>query len=135
MSTCTLCERFASILRGTVTPAPDGVCFVTRMREDISESILGRRTVSPVVFLMAFSFEDLDSSGRALCLGEFVFRESEVEPFLDEITNQGIRVAAVHNHWNFESPRLIYIHWEAIMEPLRFARISARAIDRAIGIN
>lgn len=129
----TTCQRFANILRGTKSPAPQGVCFVTRMRTDIKVRILGQRTRSSVVFLMAFSFENLRSNGNALCLGEFVFREREVRPFLDALTRKGIKITAVHNHWQFESPRLIYVHWEAIMAPLRFARISSRAIDVAIG--
>jgi hypothetical protein len=103
------------------------------MRNDINLEVLGRITHSPTVFLMAFSFEDEDSKGNALCLGEFVFKQSEVRPFLNAITNQGIRVTALHNHWLFDNPRLIYIHWEAIMPPLTFAQISADALDKAIG--
>jgi hypothetical protein len=82
---------------------------------------------------MAFSFESVSSDGRALCEGEFVFRQSEVQRFLDAISRKGIKVTAVHNHWLLENPRLIYIHWEAIMAPLRFARISSRAMDIAMG--
>ncbi|HEX3012411.1 MAG TPA: DUF1259 domain-containing protein [Syntrophomonadaceae bacterium] len=60
-------------------------------------------------------------------------RKQKLNVFLDAITHHGIKVTAVHNHWLFDDPRLIYIHWEAIMEPLRFARISSRAIDIAMG--
>lgn len=128
----TTCQQFAKILRAKKDENP-GVCFVTRTRNDIKVEVLGRITHSPTVLLMAFSFEDVDSKGKALCLGEFVFRENEVKPFLNAISNHGIRVTAVHNHWLFDNPRLIYIHWEAIMGPLTFARISSRAIDIAMG--
>lgn len=132
----TTCDQFASILKGEKeTDAPKGVCFVTRMRNDIKANVLGRRTNSKVVFYMSFSFEDVKSNGTALCFGEFIFRQSEVKPFLNAISNKGIRVTSVHNHWLKENPRLIYIHWEAIMGPLTFARISSRALDIAIGTN
>ncbi|MEN6388795.1 MAG: DUF1259 domain-containing protein [Syntrophomonas sp.] len=129
----TTCEKFAEILKAEVSDNP-GVCFVTRMRDDLKVEVLGRITNSPTVLLMAFSFEDVDNNGRALCLGEFVFRQTEVRPFLNALlSNHEIRVTALHNHWLFDNPRLIYIHWEAIMEPLTFAKISAHALDVAIG--
>lgn len=70
---------------------------------------------------------------RHYALGEFIFRQSEVKPFLNAISNKGIRVTSVHNHWLKENPCLIYIHWEAIMAPLTFARISEKALETAIG--
>lgn len=131
----TTCDQFAMILKGEKeTDAPKGVCFVTRLRNDLKAEILGRKTNSRVVFYMSFSFEDVDSNGNALCFGEFVFRQTEVQPFLDALEGKGIKVTAVHNHWLKEDPRLIYIHWEAIMEPLTFAKISSNALDSAIGM-
>lgn len=132
MINATTCQKFAQILKAKRDTNP-GVCFVVRTRDDIKTKVLGRSTQSPTVLLMAFSFEDVRSNGTALCLGEFVFRQTEVKPFLNAMANKGIRVTAIHNHWLLESPRLIYIHWEAIMEPLRFARISANAMDIAMG--
>lgn len=131
----TTCDEFAQILKGErETDAPPGVCFVTRLRNDLMVEILGRRTNSRVVFYMSFSFEDVDSNGNALCFGEFVFKQTEVEPFLNALAGTGIKITALHNHWLRENPRLMYIHWQAIMEPLTFARISADALDAAIGM-
>lgn len=129
----TRCERFAEILKGTKSPAPNGVCFVTRTRMNIKETVLGTNTNSPVVFTMAFSYEKLAANGTALCLGEYVFRQREVKAFLNAISNHGIRVTAVHNHWMLENPRLIYVHWEARMKPLDFATVSANALKKATG--
>ncbi|MGE5390327.1 MAG: DUF1259 domain-containing protein [Deltaproteobacteria bacterium] len=128
----TTCDSFAKILKAKRDTNP-GVCFATRMRNDIEVEVMGRTTHSPTVLLMAFSYEDLDSKGNALCLGEFVFKQNEVRPFLNALSNHGIRVTSIHNHWLFENPRLIYVHWEAIMKPLEFARISSRAMDIAMG--
>jgi hypothetical protein len=128
-----MCQQFAKILKAKRDTNP-GVCFVTRTRNDIKVKVLGRTTNSPTVLLMAFSFEKVDSNGKGLCFGEFVFRQREVKPFLDALTGKGIKVTAVHNHWLIENPRLIYIHWEAIMEPLKFARISSNAIDAAMAM-
>ena len=37
-------------------------------------------------------------------------------------------VTALHNHWLFEDPRLMYIHFESIDQPLDFARKVAEAL-------
>lgn len=129
----TMCQQFAKILKAKRDTNP-GVCFVTRTRNDIKVEVMGRITNSPTVLLMAFSFEKVDRNGKGLCFGEFVFRQREVKPFLDALTGKGIKVTAVHNHWLIEKPRLIYIHWEAVMEPLKFARISSNALDIAMAM-
>lgn len=123
-----LCNRFSSILGGTeheITRGP--VCFVTRNRI-IRTSILGRRTTSPLVRYQLFSFESLDRSGRALCLGETALFQNQVNRLLSNLRRNGIKVTAVHNHWLFENPRLMYVHWESIDNPLDFARKVKRSI-------
>jgi len=123
-----LCDQFSAILGGTeheITKGP--VCFVTRNRR-INAAILGRRTTSPLVRYQLFSFESLDSSGRALCLGETALFQNQVNRLLSNLRNNGVTVTAVHNHWLNENPRLMYIHWESIDKPLDFARKVKRSI-------
>jgi len=123
-----ICNRFSRILGGTeheITKGP--VCFVSRNRV-INATILGRRTTSPLVRYQLFSFESLDSSGRALCLGETALFQNQVNRLLSNLRKNGIKVTAVHNHWLFENPRLMYIHWESIDNPIDFARKVKRSI-------
>jgi hypothetical protein len=42
-------------------------------------------------------------------------------------------ITAVHNHWLFEEPRLMYMHWENVGDPFEFARKSAEAA-REVGL-
>lgn len=123
-----LCDQFSTILGGTeheITKGP--VCFVTRTRR-INATILRRRTASPLVNYQLFSFESLDKSGRALCLGETALFQNQVNRLLTNLRNNGIKVTAVHNHWLFENPRLMYIHWESIDNPIEFAKKVKRSI-------
>ncbi|ARP42457.1 DUF1259 domain-containing protein [Geobacillus thermodenitrificans] len=115
-----LCREFASILGGTGSLI-NGVCFVQKFR-DIPFTIMGRRTNSPLVNPQLFSFESLDSQGNALNLGETVLLQEEVNPLLRELKKRGITVTAVHNHWLFERPRAMYMHFQSIEPPLEFAR-------------
>jgi hypothetical protein len=115
-----LCREFARILRATPSVV-NGVCTASLIRNLIVR-ILGRRSRSPLTLGAAFSFESVGTNGRALCLGETVILPSEINRFVSALRIRGIRVTAIHNHWLFENPRLMYIHFEAILPPLTFAR-------------
>ncbi|CAM5215529.1 hypothetical protein UACE39S_06023 [Ureibacillus acetophenoni] len=116
-----LCVKFARILNAT--PAViNGVCTATRSRTNIRPTVLGRPAESFMFVPQAYSFENMDRKGRALCLGETVLLEEEVNPFMTRLRELGIKVTALHNHWMFEKPRLMYMHFQSIDQPLDFAR-------------
>lgn len=122
-----LCTQFGKILGGQSEIEEGPVCFVTRMT-NLRESILGRRTRSPLVQMQMFSFESFNQSGRALCLGETAVHQNQVNRLMSNLRNRGIKVTAVHNHWLKENPRLMYMHWEAIENPIVFAKKTKASI-------
>ncbi|KIE47039.1 hypothetical protein U732_1039 [Clostridium argentinense CDC 2741] len=75
-----------------------------------------------------FSFESPDHRGRTLNLGETVILQEEINDFISILRKHGILVTALHNHWLFEDPRLMYIHFESIDNPIDFARKVAEAL-------
>jgi hypothetical protein len=118
------CQRLADIIGGEImTTKP--ICAVMRLR-DINATILGRRTRSPLALPFALSFEDTECD-CTLNLGESVVRQEEINPFICELQERGFIVNAIHNHWLFDNPRLMYIHWEQIGNPFEFARDSFEA--------
>ncbi|KNF08927.1 protein of unknown function DUF1259 [Gottschalkia purinilytica] len=127
-SSFSLCKKFARILESEILVSSDGLCTVTRMR-NIKATIAGRPTRSPLVLNALFSFESMDREGRTLNLGETVILQEEINPFISELREQGIKVTAFHNHWLFEKPRLFYIHFFSIDDPLTFAKKVARAFE------
>ncbi|EJL23918.1 DUF1259 domain-containing protein [Brevibacillus sp. BC25] len=122
-----LCTRFGRILGGESEIENGPVCFVMRLA-NLRETILGRRTLSPLVRAQMFSFESLDRSGRALCLGETAVHQNQVNRLMSNLRKRGIKVTALHNHWLKENPRLMYMHWEAIENPIVFARKTKESI-------
>jgi Domain of Unknown Function (DUF1259) len=123
-----LCQEFARILNST--PAViNGVCTATRSRTDLHPIVLGRRAESFMFVPQAFSFEGIDREGRALCLGETVILQEEINPFISRLRRNGILVTAFHNHWLFDEPRLMYVHFESIDKPLDFARKVRYALE------
>ena len=119
------CQRLADIIGGMVISAVP-VCVVMRLR-DIKATILGRRTRSPLALPFMLSFEN-----NGLNLGETVLLQKEVNPMIDALRRREIIVTAFHNHWLFEKPRLMYMHWEnADMSAEEFARNSIEAAREA----
>ena len=116
-----LCRAFANMLRATPSVI-NGVCTATNSRTNIVPKVLGRKAGSFMFVPQAYSFENVDRRGRALCLGETVILQSELQPYISRLRKHGIKVTATHNHWLFDSPRLMYIHYESIDKPLNFAR-------------
>jgi len=120
----TSCQQLAKIIGGEViTSSP--VCVVQRLR-DINATILGRKTRSPLALPFALSFEN-NINGRTLNLGETVILQSEINRFLTALRKRGITVTAIHNHWLFDNPRLMYMHWEQVSSPTKFAQDSYAA--------
>ncbi|ARC84910.1 hypothetical protein U732_4079 [Clostridium argentinense CDC 2741] len=124
---CQLCNEFARILGAEILSTANDVCTVTFMR-DINAEILGRRTHSPLALAALFSFESPDNEGRTLNLGETVILQEEINDFISILRKNGILVTALHNHWLFDDPRLMYIHFESIDDPIDFARKVAEAL-------
>jgi hypothetical protein len=116
-----LCQEFAEILDSTPSVV-NGVCLATRSRTNIHPVVLDRKARSFMFIPQAFSFENIDSEGKALCLGETVILQEEINPFMSKLRKHGIIVTALHNHWLFDSPRLMYMHFESIDEPISFAK-------------
>jgi len=119
------CQRLADIIGGMVISAAP-VCTIMRLR-DIKATILGRRTRSPLALPFMLSFEK-----NGLNLGESVVLQKEINPLISALRKRGIIVTAFHNHWLFEKPRLMYMHWENVgMTPEEFARNSFAAAKEA----
>jgi hypothetical protein len=123
-----LCDEFSRILGGMHT-FENGVCTVMKSRNNIKPTVLGRRGRSFLLIPQMFTFESLTSDGRALCSGETVILQEELNPFISRLREHKIIVTGFHNHWLFEDPRLMYIHFEKIEDPIHFARDVRYALE------
>ncbi len=112
----TLCNELANILKGE-GKFKNNVCTVTSDRKNLNVKLLGNQLHTGNMFSFAPSTE----SGKSLITGEIVLLENEVPYIVSSLYNQGITVSAIHNHWLGDQPHLIYVHFEALMEPRTFA--------------
>lgn len=113
-----LCNQFAKILNGK-GKLNNGVCSV-EMQRDFKVTVQGRQTSSVVP--AGFSFEALDHKGNALNLAEIAILEEEIPGFTHAVVQQGIIVSALHNHWLFTKPNILYIHLQSVEPPVNFAK-------------
>lgn len=96
---------------------------------NIPVTILGRPSRSALTVPMMFSFESMDQNGNALCLGETVILPEEINPFISVLRHYDILVTALHNHWLFNNPGIMFIHFESIDNPIHFAHKARHAIS------
>lgn len=122
----TICEQFANNLGGKITESKPNSCSVEKDRNNISVTISGI-PVKPVL-KGTFLFQGLNSSGRALNLGEIAVLQDELDKFSTIIKREGITISAIHNHWIYDNPRLIYVHFQSTENPLSFSRKVAEAL-------
>ncbi|WP_173916780.1 DUF1259 domain-containing protein [Halobacillus sp. Marseille-Q1614] len=119
----TLCYLFAQILNGTPS-IKHGVCSVELDRE-LDVTIQGRPSKGELH--AELMFESLDQKGYALNLGETVLLEEEVPYFANILIKNGIIISALHNHWLYTNPTILYIHFQSVEPPLSFAHKVAEA--------
>jgi hypothetical protein len=122
-----LCDCLAHILGGTGMHENDH-CSVTKKR-NLPVKMLGKRYKVEQEFV----FESM-RRGRSLNTGEITVLEREVNRFVSALRRHEILVTAIHNHWLFEKPRLMYIHYEFVEEPV-IAAIKLKEALREAGIN
>ncbi|HDR4865781.1 MULTISPECIES: DUF1259 domain-containing protein [Bacillus] len=120
-----LCEQFAKILNGK-SNINQGVCSVS-LHRNIKVFVQGRPSTS--VIPVGISFESLDQNGNALNFGEIAILQEEIPLFMQSIVQQGIIVSALHNHWLYMKPLIMYIHIQSVEPPLSFAKKLANSFS------
>lgn len=69
------------------------------------------------------------SDEKAVVDGDFVMLESELQPVLESLVENGIHVVAIHNHMTEEKPRMMFLHYWGIGSTDQLAT----ALKRALG--
>ena len=120
-----LCDQFAGIFNAK-SKVKNGVCSVS-LHRNIKVLVQGRpgNSVVPADVL----FESLDQNGNALNLAEIAILQEEIPGFMHSIVQQGLIVSALHNHWLYMTPMIMYIHIQSVEPPLNFAKKMAHSFS------
>lgn len=117
-----LCTQFGKILNET-PKVENGACSIVKKR-NIHVSIMGRTSSVAQAEVM---FESLDTEGNALNLAEIAVIQEELPAFIHMLVANNLIVSAIHNHWIFTNPVLLFVHIESVEPPLHFAQKIANA--------
>ena len=119
----TICTQFAQIVNGKPS-MKNGSCSVELERK-FHLTIQGRPSRSALP--AGITFESLDYEGNALNLGEVAVRQEELPTFVRALVKYNLIVSAIHNHWIFTDPIILYVHFQSVESPLTFAQKFAEA--------
>lgn len=68
--------------------------------------------------------------GKAAITGDFVLLDSEVNPVIKALRQNGIQVTAIHSHMLEEQPRLFFMHFWANDNSVKLAKGLRAALDQ-----
>ncbi|MCX6591972.1 MAG: DUF1259 domain-containing protein [Acidobacteria bacterium] len=94
--------------KGTYTAAED-VYRVTFPRTDVKVAIEGR-AMHPFLGLTSWAAFTANGQGGVMVTGDLVLFEDEVNPVMSAALEQGLEVTALHNHFFYETPRVMFMH-------------------------
>ena len=118
-----LCQQCAQILNGEAS-VKHGVCSIGISR-NLQVTIQGRP--SHAELHAGITFESMDQEGNTLNLGEVVLLEEELTPFVHVLVRNHLIISAIHNHWVFTKPTILYVHFQSVEPPLNFAKKVSQA--------
>nr|WP_184347717.1 DUF1259 domain-containing protein [Streptomyces olivoverticillatus] len=100
------------------------VIFARRERIIDGSRVLPKGTGS----MTALIFQPV-GHGRAAINGDFVLVASEVQRVIAALRHGGIDIVSLHSHGLTDSPRLFYIHFWAVDDAVKLARVLHRAVS------
>jgi hypothetical protein len=93
--------------RGTLDPK-EGVFKVAVPRTDLHVTAAGT-TLTPAMGLTSWvGFQRI--GGADIVMGDLVLLEDQVNPVMSAALENGLEVTALHNHFLWESPRIMFMH-------------------------
>jgi hypothetical protein len=90
----------------------DNVVKVSFARDDVKVDVDGWSKVAPFMGLTAWAaFVPAEKPGvEAMVMGDIVLFEDEVNPAMSAALDNGLEVTALHNHFFFDKPHVLFMH-------------------------
>ncbi len=106
----------------------EGVFKVSYPRSDIEATIAGVKAV-PAMGLTAWAA--FTKAGRhAMVMGDMVLLEDQVNPVMSAALDNGLEVTALHNHFFWDSPRIMFMHIGGMGDEQTLARAVGAVIAK-----
>jgi hypothetical protein len=86
----------------------EGVFKVSVPRKDLSVTIAGVKMTPPMGLTSWAAFERAGKDD--MVMGDIVMTEDQVSPVMSAALDNGLEVTALHNHFIWDSPRIMFMH-------------------------
>ena len=86
----------------------EGVFKVSLPRADIQAIVAGVRMTPPLGLTCWAAFKRVGN--HTIVMGDQVLLEDQVNPVMDAALDNGLEVTALHNHFLWDSPRVMFMH-------------------------
>ena len=107
----------------------ESVYRVQSPRTDVSVSV-DRAAMAPFMGLTSWAAFTSGAQTDAMVMGDLVLFEDEVNPVMSAALDAGLDVTALHNHFFFDSPRVMFMHISGEGAVDMLARAVRRCLDR-----
>ena len=114
--------------KGTYTEEED-THRVTFPRNDLKVLIEGRQ-YAPFMGFSSWAAFTSSSATEAIVMGDFVLLEDEVNPVMSVALDNGLEVTALHNHFFFVEPRVMFMHIGGHGAPEKLAPVVRQMIAK-----
>ena len=97
---------------GAKPETTEAVVKVSFARSDVSVEVDGWANVPPFMGLTSWAaFTPAEKPGvEAMVMGDLVLFEDEVNPVMSAALDGGLQVTALHNHFFFDKPHVLFMH-------------------------
>jgi Domain of Unknown Function (DUF1259) len=102
------------------TSQPGGVHKYGLPRTDLKVTVDGV-AIKPT-FALGSWIGFLPMGSGAMFMGDLVLTESEIEPVMKRLIDDGVEITAIHNHLLRTSPAIFYMHVGGQGDPVKFAQ-------------
>jgi uncharacterized protein DUF1259 len=105
----------------------DNVLKVNIPRSDVTVTVA--KVATPTPFGFGGWIAMTKGTGMDVMMGDLVLLEDEVNPVLSALLDNGLEVTALHNHFFWDEPRMLYMHVHGHGAPMDLAHKVKPALD------
>lgn len=106
----------------------EGVFKVTFPRTDIKTTVAGVK-MNPELGLTAWA-AFTRAGDHTMVMGDIVLLESEVNPVMSVALDNGLEVTALHNHFLWDNPKVMFMHIGGMGEEEKLAGAVGKVFDK-----
>jgi hypothetical protein len=108
--------------------AAEGVFKVSVPRSDLSVSVAGARLAPPQGLTTWAAFQR--AGDHTMMMGDLCLTEDQVNPVMSAALDAGLEVTALHNHFFWDSPKVMFMHVGGMGETAKLAAAVGKVLAK-----